>query len=100
MTRQVQVIEMKHLRRISVTARWHRVRNEVCDVTGVTRWLAKRTRFQNEHITRMDHIRLVKITGDNKAISKRKVKIPRMRWRQIPQNSNGIRGGDNSYQEE
>ena len=77
--------EMKVLRNISGKTLRDRVRNteirRICEVEDIVRWGRQRRRFWNEHVSRMDQSRVVRIARDSIPQGSRLPGRPPKRWK-------------------
>lgn len=83
--RLMRTTEMKILRSITGKTLRDRIRSEdirtTCETQDVVRWVRQRRRNWNEHVTRMDNDRIVKIARNLKPRGARLPGRPRKRWR-------------------
>ena len=75
---------MKVLRNIVGKTKIDRIRSqqmrESCDFQPINEWVERRRREWDEHVTRMDAERLVKISRDNIPSRRRSPGRPKRRW--------------------
>ncbi|XP_057666772.1 uncharacterized protein LOC130900278 [Diorhabda carinulata] len=84
--RMMERAEMKVLRRIARKTLLDRERSEnirKCKIYDVNEWVLSRKKEWNEHISRMDNNRLVKIARDKSPLGRRSTDRPRKRWSRI-----------------
>ncbi|XP_045466625.1 uncharacterized protein LOC123675320 [Harmonia axyridis] len=90
--RLMETTEMRVLRRIAGKTLMNRNTSEsirdACGVDNVNYWVLKRRKEWDEHISRMDEGRVVKIARDRSPRGRRSLGRPRKRW------SDGLRGDD------
>ena len=84
-TRMLETAEMRTLRTIANKTIRDRIRSEKIreelKIDQITEWIKNRKDEWNEHVSRMDDSRLVKIARDRKPIGTRSIGHPRRRWR-------------------
>ena len=75
---------MKVLRRIVGNTKIDRIRRqqirESCDIQPINELVERKRREWDQHVTRMDAERLVKISRDNIPVGKRSPEHPTRRW--------------------
>ena len=75
---------MKVLRKIVGKTKIDRIRSqqirETCGVQPINQWVERRRRESDQHVTRMDAERLVKISGDNIPVGRTSPGRPKRRW--------------------
>ena len=80
----LETTEMRVLRRIAGKTLLDRERNEsirrACKVENVNEWVLSRKEEWNEHISRMDNRRIVRVARDKSPLGRRSLGRPRKRW--------------------
>ncbi|XP_045463812.1 uncharacterized protein LOC123673370 [Harmonia axyridis] len=82
--RILEVGEMKILRKIAGKTLFDRERSDnvrrTCGVDNISNWVLARKMEWNDHISRMDQRRIVRIARDESPIGRRSLGRPRKRW--------------------
>lgn len=82
----LRTVEMNTLRAIIGKTRLDRIRNsdvrQQCDIIDVTKFIKKRRRCWDEHVSRADSTRLIKIARDYRPSGRRSIGRPQKRWAQ------------------